>query len=415
MFAMSRPPVVAVAIAGLAALGTAGCESARSPGFEATAVRDTLPDGVVLVRYEALPSASSAVPVEPDLRIGAMEGDPTLIFGDVRGVEADAEGNIYVLDYQASEVRAFDERGDFLRVVASQGEGPGEIMEANGILFDAEGTLWMQDHSQWMMIGVSPEGEEVARFPMHVLSYGFIWNGMVDDRGRFWKAATQSDVEPGFSLDEGLREGRVRTHLKSYDPGTGATDSVYTGETSYRTHVSRNTRGGYTYRRIPFTPTTTAIVDPAGGFWKATTDAYRIARLDERGDTVLLLEAAVEPEPVTAADRSGYVERVTDDRPEARRAAEEVAALMPSTRPVLASLNVDDEGRLWVERVTPEDEPPLYDVFTREGEHVRSVRLGFEPAPSFPLRVRDGHLYSVVQDSLDVPYVVRAPLPGSTP
>lgn len=406
---MSRSLPTAVLLGLLATLAAAGCEGARSSASQATATRDTLPDGVVRVRYEALPAA--VLPVEVDLRIGAVEGDPHLIFGDVRGIEADAEGTIYVLDYQASEVRAFDGAGNFLRVVASEGQGPGEIMEANGIVFDDDGTLWIQDHGQWTMVGVSPEGEEVARFPMYVLSYGFIWNGMVDNRGRFWKAATHSDEERVFPPPEGLSEGTFRTYLKWHDPGTESTDSVYVGDGSYRSHVSRNSRGGYSYRQIPFTPAALTIVDPAGGFWQASTEAYRIARLDERGDTVLFVEAPVEPEPVTAADRSSYVERVSDDRPEARRAAEDVADLMPATKPVLASLSVDDEGRLWVERVTPEDEPPLYDVFTRDGEYVRSFRLDFDPEPYFPPRVRNERLYALVTDSLDVPYVVRAPLP----
>ena len=72
---------------------------------------------------------------------------------------------------------------------------------------------------------------------------------------------------------------------------------------------------------------------------------------------------------------------------------------------------MDDEGRLWVRRTVAEGEHPLYDLFTRDGDFVGSIRLGFEPSAYFPPRIRNGKLYTVVLDDLDVPRVVRAELP----
>jgi hypothetical protein len=64
-----------------------------------------------------------------------------------------------------------------------------------------------------------------------------------------------------------------------------------------------------------------------------------------------------------------------------------------------------------VRRVGPAGELPVYDVFDRDGGHRQTLRLGFQAVAYFPLRVRHGTLYTLVLDSLDVPYVVRAKLP----
>ena len=398
----------------LLAIGAVGaCDSAGSRAG-AEVVRDTLPNGAVLLRYAALPPPA-ADPLALELSIGVLEGEPYETFGDIRSIEADDDGTIYVLDHQASEVRAFDADGRFLRTLTRKGQGPGELTAANGMILAGDRTLWIQDHGQWRMIGVNLEGEEVGRFPMFVLSYGYVWNGTVDDRGRFWKPATHSDAPRVFPPEPGLQERSARVYQKWFDPATEATDSVFLGEVINRMHVTR-VSGGWMNRGIPFSSQPITLVDPAGGFWTTPGDTYRIVRLDERGDTVLVLEVDVAPEPVTREDLEGFIETLVERAPDQRRAAEELVGVAPATKPVVDQLNLDDAGRLWVRRRAAEDENPRYDLFARDGQYLGSVRLGFRPAPYLPPRIRDGKLYALVTDSLDVHTVVRAnlpPLPGN--
>ena len=149
-------------------------------------------------------------------------------------------------------------------------------------------------------------------------------------------------------------------------------------------------------------------MNPAGGFWRARNTSHRIARTGEDGDTLTVIEVGLPERPVTDADRTAYVDSIVADRPGLRRPAEEVAGLMPDAKPVLANLFVDDEHHLWVQRVTPEGAPAFYDLFSPEGDYVGSVRLAF--AAAGPLVVRSGHIYTWIEDELDVPFVVRAAL-----
>ena len=138
----------------------------------------------------------------------------------------------------------------------------------------------------------------------------------------------------------------------------------------------------------------------------AHTEAWAASEADGRPPR--LAQVGLPGQPVTDADRSAYVDSIVEDRPELRREAEEVAALMPDTKPILATIFVDDEHRLWVQRVTPEGAPAFYDLFSADGDYLGSVRLGFVAAG--PLVIRRSTIYTWIEDDLEVPYVVRAPL-----
>lgn len=73
--------------------------------------------------------------------------------------------------------------------------------------------------------------------------------------------------------------------------------------------------------------------------------------------------------------------------------------------------SVDERSRLWAQRAHPEGEGPVYDVFDREGNHVSTVRISPAAAQTFVPRIREGHLYTLRLDELDVHKVVRVPLP----
>lgn len=392
--------------------GACGSDADVSAGLIS---RDTLPDGRVLVRYGPLP-APEHPPLEHDLAIGVVEGPEFEMFGDVRGIEAGPDGEIFILDSQTADIRVFDADGRHLRTIGGRGEGPGEISRANGFIRMPDGSLWIQDHGQWRMLRFAPDGTELERVPMHVLSYGYIWSGTVDDAGRHWKSTNHSDESQPSPPPEGLNEGRSRGYLVSSDPRTEARDSVFLGERRWRSYV-RHMDGGYSVRGIPFQASPITVVDPAGGFWTAAGDQYRLVRLGEDGDTALVVEADVPAEPVTAEDRRAFVERSIADvpdetRPGERRVAEEIAGLMPAAKPVMDQMVMDDEGRLWVRRAQPSEGPPLYDLYCRDGEYRGSLRLAFEPARYFPPRIRDGHLYTLTLDDMDVQRVVRVPLPA---
>ena len=391
-----------------AAVSSCGTESAGPP-----ALRETLPNGALLVRYPDLPASDAVGPnvteAQVDLKFGSLEGDdPNLIFGDIRGIQVASDGTIYVLDFQAAEVRVFDSDGQYLRTIARRGEGPGEITEANGIILSGDTLLWIHDHGKWTIIGVDLAGEEVRRFNKPVMSYTYIWNGVFDNRGRYWRRTSHSDDGFTYPPPPGLSSGTDRRYHKSYDLSSGAVDSVYLGETSGRSYTYQDSNGLWQFLPLRFEASEMIVFNPSGGYWRANSASYRIARTSEGRDTLVVIEAGLPVQPVTDEDRSEYVESILESRPGIRREAEEVAALMPDVKPILAGMFVDDEGRLWVQRVTPNDAPAFYDRFSEDGDYLGSVRLAFKPARG-RFWVQHGNIHTVT-DEMDVPYIVRAPI-----
>ena len=109
----------------------------------------------------------------------------------------------------------------------------------------------------------------------------------------------------------------------------------------------------------------------------------------------------------TVVDISRYVQEIVERQLEELRAAKAVAALMPDFKPILEDMFMDDEGQLWVKRAVPADTPPFFDLFSDDDDYLGSIRLTFTPAPYHPLWVQHGNMYTVIEDELDVPYVVR--------
>lgn len=388
----------------------ASCET-ESPS--PSPAREVLPNGAVVVRYSDLPAIGSVdrmvTGAQVDLDFGSLEGgDPNLVFGDIRGIQAASDGTIYVLDRQALEVRVFDSGGQYLRTIVRRGEGPGEIMDANGILLSRDTLLWIHDTRRWTIIGVDLSGEEIRRFINPVRSYTPTWTGAFDNPGRYWNDIFHSDDGPNGPPPPGLSSSTGHHYYKSYDLSSGLIDSVYLGEVSLRSYAY-STPDHQLFFPLWFEASELFAVNPFGGFWRANTASYRIARVDEDGDTVVVVEAEMLAQPVTDEDRAAYVESFVEAPPDLRRHAAEVAALLPDVKPVLTGMFVDDEGVLWVQRVVPSDAPAFYDRFSAEGGYLGSVRLAFEPARG-RIWVQRGNVYSWIVDELGVPYVVRAPV-----
>lgn len=263
------------------------------------------------------------------------------------------------------------------------------------------------------MIAVTPSGEELQRVPMHVLSYSSAWTGTVDERGRFWKP-TSHPIGARTALEDretGLDESAFRLYMNSFDPRSERADSVSLGRVVYRSYGERVGSGGWRRWGIPFDARPISAPAQDGTTWHTADGGFPLLRLSDTGDTLLVLDVAIDPVPVTTDDRQAFVEEQAVRGPAVRRSAETVADLMPDAKPAIASLTPSDRGQIWIERTVSAGEPAVFDVFSGDGAFVGSVALSFSTAPYLPIRIRHGHLYAVVANDLDVQTVVRAPLP----
>ena len=212
-------------------------------------------------------------------------------------------------------MRAYDPGGQYLRTVVRGGEGPGEISAANGILLSGDTLLWVHDHGKWTIIGVDPVGEEVHRFGKPIMSYGYIWDGVFDDRGRYWRHTFHQEGGFTYPPPPGLSSTTYRNYYMFYDLASEAIDSVYLGESGGRSYTYQDSSGIWQFLPIAFEPSDMIVFNPSGGFWRANSPSYRIVRTGEGGDTLVVIEAGLPVQPVTDEDRAAYVEEWVGYRP----------------------------------------------------------------------------------------------------
>jgi hypothetical protein len=181
------------------------CATETAPaGVEVT----TLPNGATLRRYAVRPDLPPWT-LRTLTRIGGDESRLETVFGNVRGLELAPDGNILVLDFQANEVRTFSESGEYRETIVRGGKGPGEIGGANGLAYDADGTLWINDHGNWRISAIRADGS-VLTFQMPALSYGYLWQGAPTRDGWVWDETPHAVGGNDFERPEpGIRSAAV--------------------------------------------------------------------------------------------------------------------------------------------------------------------------------------------------------------
>jgi hypothetical protein len=360
---MRRFPVIA-------SLVLLACADSGTPGV----TRETMPNGRVLVTYAAGLGTHEDT-IQTDLRIGQLDGPAEEMFGDIRGVEMDDQGRVYILDFQASEIRTFSPEGSYIATIARKGEGPGELSAANGLAFDAHGRLWVNDHGKRSVLVLDQAGTELARHPGIVPGYGYLWNAVIDSAGLIWQAwshpVTPRSSSRGFT---GLVESANRGYFKSFDPVTGTYDSLPTGTATYRGYAASYEGGGWSMG-IPFDGGTLIALDRHRRAWLAISDTYTLFRLGERGDTTMEVRVTESPVPVTPEDITSWRAGSADFTERVPGALDEIEKLIPPVKPFIDGIHSDEHNRLWIARPVPTGEAPRYDVFSPNAEYLGSVRL----------------------------------------
>ena len=371
-----------------------GCDRAAASASRFTTV-DTLPSGTVHVTIAA--EARQSVPrwrIVEDLRIGAMDGPGPDTFGDARGIEVDGEGRIYVLDAQSQEIRVFGRDGAHLRTVGHQGAGPGEFRRANGLALGPDDVIYVYDQANQRLSALLHGGDSLVTHPLRTSHWGWVWDGAADRAARVYDRVYTTVGEDRQAV------------LRRFDPASGRVDSLPLRiEFEGPRNVITTPRGS---AGVPFSASLISRIDGEGRLWFASSNRYRIHRVDvETGDTLLILDFDAPPVLVSDEERSREIARL-DSFVQRTGGTTWDQSVIPATKPILQQFELDDQGRLWV-RMSSTDSVTTMDVFEPDGRLMATTSTAL-PFWSYDgqLRVRGDHLYAIVRDELDVQYVVRA-------
>ncbi len=371
----------------LAGLLTVGCGD-PAPSSVAVTV-DTLPSGVIQVRNsaEGLWGGESPWQVAVRARIGSIQAEGPEAFSLVMGLAEDALGRVWVVDRQAKEVRVFHADGRHVRTVGRAGGGPGEFGDPASISTGPDGNLWVVDWRYNRISVFDTAGSLVAEHRRPGAGSSWTWRGGFD-----WEE---------FFVDIFLAMGR--RGLVRYDTGMNPVDTLAVPQTDAEPQFfSVRTATGGRSMSIPFAPQPAWAFAPGGGFWFTPGTPYRLLRLTARLDTVRILERPYQPVPVAGEERQRAEERIRDFF----REAPVDLGRIPSEKPAVTWVAVDDFGYLWVRpSLPPEASAGTLDVFDPEGRYLGPLVLPVEVTGD-PIRITADRIYAVHRSELDVPSVV---------
>ena len=326
------------------------------------------------------------------LRLGAVEGGPEE-FGRIRSLVADGDRNVYVADNLAHEVRVFGPDGSHLRSIGRRGEGPGEFGSLYSLSWLGEDLIAMDPGNARLAI-LSREGDwrgSIQSFPitgpaslirLHSLgSMGFY--APVIDPDRF-----------GLQFASVLTAGGGDTIPAPRPPQEANSTGV----------LCHRPDGGITSISLPEAPAIVYGFPPPGGVLAVSwTDQYRVQLVGPSGDTTRAVvregPRVLYPDSLWDQGIRPYRE-LREEFPGAQ--CEPSSPERPRYRAALRHLLFDESGRLWVEAAV--EGGFVWEVFDAEGR-LRGAAPAPPRAPGIPPYARDGHLYQVEVDEMDVQFV----------
>jgi hypothetical protein len=358
---------------------------------------DTLPGGAIRVTNpsEGMWRDDAAWRLVSTLVIGEAEGAEATTFAAVSGLLVDEGGRIYILDRQANELRIFAPDGTLLRSVGRSGGGPGEYRNANGLVWLAPDTLVVVDQRGDRYTMLTREGEYVRSVARALGFFGWVFSGAIHD-GRIYE-------QYYAGTDPAWRPVLLGTALRGDSTAAMGKDTVWLPARSapiYEGFSIRTARGGMGMS-VPFAPGLVYHVDRAGGIWFGHGSAFHVFRAAFTGDTIMevLLEAT--PAPVAPAELAAWEAGAAVKRFREMGGRIDMDRI-PKAKPFFEGLTVDPAGYLWV--TVPAGPMEIgFRVFDPEGRYLGRLGVsGIEPDRYVPPVVRDGRVYLVGRDAVDV-------------
>ena len=382
----------------------AGCGDSESPSGWTT-LPDTLPSGAVRVTNIPVPNASPTWTLVEELRVGSLEGTGADAFAYLKGLVALDDGGFAVLDSQAQELRIFGADGAHVATHGRKGQGPGEFVDANGLMLGPNGRLWVPDARNGRMSVFDPEDGFIESFPFADGNYGWVWDGAMVKGSRIYRPWSDGNrqlirvYDLTMTLVDSLPLPSDRPEDEEFDP-----------ESQPGTFYLESD-GGYSLRRIPYFAGTVSFIDSRGAVWstRGGDPAYRMTQREPGGETTLVVETRRPAVPVPEVERDSVIDELRQILSDAGASGEWDFTRVPTVKPAVQGIFESVERNLWV-RTPSAGGGVLFDVYSRDGTYLGTATLG--PGLSFSDQVdpvvRGDFAWLVVTDELNVPYVVRA-------
>jgi len=311
----------------------------------------------------------------PEIALDDDSMPEDVFFHNPMAISCDKEGNVYILDYKANDIKKFDSYGKFIKIIGRRGQGPGEFNMPFLMTF-ARDRLVIWDMMNLRFCGLTPNGDyiESVNFPFEA----------------GWPRKLKS-LPNGSILIE--LEKRDRSDLNAPQEcilDLYSSDFKYK-KTIYSHHVLRNK-----YVRKPrsvnipqpYTPLVYWDVSPDGKVIIGFSEKYEIEIHGSDKGKISSFTHPYESVKVTEEDKKAHFAGMTFSVDGVRQKTPDFIiekTEFPKFKPAFWNIMVDSEGNILVftHRKNREEMFRYFDAFSSEGNFIAHVQVvGDVPFPA---------------------------------
>lgn len=266
---------------------------------------------------------------------GTLHGDDELVFSTIRSFTVDDHGRLFVRDL-GQGIRVFGPDGSYLRTLARQGRGPGEVTSVVAMTYGS-GMLVVWDNGNRRISIWNDALEFVTSFStprqwpaydeasITVMEGGEIWLKFAPDASMHGK---------GFPRPEYVRAWPEGSDTLWVHAPEAACDQEY--DYTYR-------NGFWADVRLPWFPSAVSALGPGGELYLGCNENYRFTRYTPRDSTTF---SRVNRELRVSRDERAFFETMWSPS----------LGTLPEIRPEYSRIIPSLDGRVWVFE-PPEPQP----------------------------------------------------------
>jgi hypothetical protein len=327
-------------------------------------------DGVTVVHNPRAPLHPEPVlELEEVLSIQGSETEEEQMFQDIHTLDVDSEGNIYVLDEGAADIKVFNGAGKHVRTIGRQGQGPGEFAFPIMVLVTPQAELLVHDMNQRALKILDFEGNFLRQ--LSIADMIQFTGPRFLPGGRMVGSHLVPAQEPLAELK--LFDGELEPLLTivSLPVEPPPVLHYFAGNSMTGLRWNLNNRGEVVW----------------GDFLELE---YVLHIHDVQGNLLRTIEREYDVIRITEADKEPLLRKMFGDNPP----PPQWDIRIPDRYPPFSGLSCDDSGRIYVKTYTQGggEVGEAYDVFDAEGRYMAQVTL---PVPLMVMR--NDFLYTIVE------------------
>lgn len=298
----------------------------------------------------------------------------------IRDIDADRNGNIYLLDDKLFKVLVLNKQGKFIREFGGKGQGPGEFQIPINFLVKASGEVIVTDLKNRKFAVYKKDGKFIEDIKFSFRSSG----GFMLANGNFLFKETKfpESQSESFKVALNLHNSKFEKIAKLIEIKTLNlfAEKIIGINYEMSMDVSRDS---------------IVIGNPGNG--------YEIFIYDLNGKLLKTIKNDFKPIPPSKEYKTSYIENLGKYYKMLKS-----KLIFPDTLPPFHNLLTDEAARIFVFTYEPDKNASGYmvDVFNKEGKFISRALFKFPPFLRNAMRIRDNFLYYIYEDETGVQKII---------